>query len=91
MAAALHCIVRDIEDSRLRDQLQIWRIKAKKDPLICHLRYLRQVEGYSRDKINKILTTVSVLCSTRCTAADRDEKEKAYYTLQEMGRSLRWA
>ena len=53
MAAALHCIVRDIEDSRLRDQLRIWRENANADPLIQTIRGLRAevAELERRDRV----------------------------------------
>ena len=41
MSAALHCIVREIEDSRIREQLWAWRGKTEADPLIHKIRGLR--------------------------------------------------
>ena len=41
MPAVLHCIVTDIENDRLREQLLIWREKANADPLIQKIRGLR--------------------------------------------------
>ena len=41
MTAILHCIVTDIENDRLREQLLGWREKANADPLIQKIRGLR--------------------------------------------------
>lgn len=41
MSAALHCIVREIEDFRIREQLRAWRGKTEADPLIQKIRVLK--------------------------------------------------
>lgn len=41
MTAILHCVVREIEDSRIREQLRVWREKTEADPLIHKIRGLR--------------------------------------------------
>tara|TARA_B100001121_G_C18192935_1_gene391017 strand:+ start:40 stop:345 length:306 start_codon:yes stop_codon:yes gene_type:complete len=41
MSAILHCIVTNIENNRLREQLLVWHEKANADPLIQKIRVLR--------------------------------------------------
>ena len=69
MPAVLHCIVTDIENHRLHEQLLVWREKANADPLIQKIRELRTtVEKLTHDRYwysnqawedqNRIETTV---------------------------------
>ena len=41
MTAVLHCVITDIENHRLLEQLLVWREKANADPLIQKIRGLR--------------------------------------------------
>ena len=41
MAAALHCVITEIEYSRIHEQLRVWREKTEADPLIHKIRSLR--------------------------------------------------
>tara|TARA_B100002051_G_C16654365_1_gene595671 strand:- start:353 stop:706 length:354 start_codon:yes stop_codon:yes gene_type:complete len=51
MPAVLHCIVTDIENHRLHEQLLVWREKANADPLIQKIRELRTtVEKLTHDR-----------------------------------------
>ena len=51
MPAVLHCIVTDIENHRLHEQLLVWREKANADPLIQKIRGLRAtVEKLTHDR-----------------------------------------
>jgi hypothetical protein len=42
MSAILHCIVTDIENSRMKDQLRAWKAKTDADPLIQKIRRLEE-------------------------------------------------
>ena len=51
MVAILHCVVREIEDSRLREQVQAWRKKTETDPLMQEIRRLRELRRKLNDRI----------------------------------------
>ena len=51
MVAILHCVVREIEDSRLREQVEAWRKKTETDPLMREIRRLRELRNELNDRI----------------------------------------
>ena len=51
MVAILHCVVREIEDSRLREQVQAWRKKTETDPLTQEISRLRKLRKELNDRI----------------------------------------
>ena len=62
MSAILHCIVTDIENSRMKDQLRAWKAKTDADPLIQKIRRLEATIRESlliRDKLlNKLIMNI---------------------------------
>ena len=61
MTAILHCIITDIEDSRVREQLRVWREKTDTDPLIREIRELRKTSDDLAKKIHNCETLIEAM------------------------------
>lgn len=51
MVAILHCVVTEVENARLREQVQAWRKKTETDPLMQEIRRLRELRKELDDRI----------------------------------------